>query len=87
MISYLSGPFIYSVHAYKADNDEESSSYTVDSIMGRESTLSIKRINPKNGKVMWEHCQKRSPLDVEFDHNFIRLVFKKEVQVLRFRTL
>jgi len=34
--------------------------------------------------VMWEHVQKRAPLDVEFDQNTIQLVFKHEVQVLRF---
>jgi hypothetical protein len=32
---------------------------------------------------MWEHFQQRAPLDVRFDRNTIRLVFKKEVQVLR----
>ena len=57
-------------------------------IMGpRSSSLSIKRINPKNGHVMWEHCQDRAPLEVQFDQNTIRLVFRKEVQVLRFLAL
>jgi hypothetical protein len=52
--------------------------------MGRESSMSIKRINPKNGHVIWEEMQNRAPLDVQFDRNTIRLVFRKEVQVLRF---
>ena len=30
-----------------------------------------------------EHFQQRAPMDVRFDKNTIRLVFKKEVQVLR----
>ena len=30
--------------------------------MGQESFVSIKRINPKNGRVMWEHVQKRAPV-------------------------
>lgn len=42
---------------------------------------------PANGRIMWEHFQQRAPLDVEFDKNTIRLVFKKEVQVLRFLAL
>ena len=86
-ISYVSGKFIYATHSYQADTDEESGPYTADSIAGRESFLSIKRINPKNGHVMWEHCQDRAPLQVQFDQNTIRLVFRKEVQVLRFLAL
>ena len=87
LVNYVSGKFIYTMHSYQADNDEESGPYTADSIAGRGSFLSIKRINPKNGHVMWEHCQKRAPLDVQFDQNTIRLVFRKEVQVLRFLAL
>jgi hypothetical protein len=86
LVNYVSGKFIYTTHSYQAD-DEESDVYTADSIAGRESFLSIKRINPKNGRVMWEHCQKRAPFEVQFDQNTIRLVFKKEVQVLRFLAL
>ena len=33
---------------------------------------------------MWEHYQERAPLDAQFDGNSIALVFKKEVQVLKF---
>jgi len=87
LVNYVSGKFIYTMHSYQADDDEASGAYTADSIAGRESFLSIKRINPKNGHVMWEHCQKRVPLDVQFDQNTIRLVFRKEVQVLRFFAL
>ena len=36
---------------------------------------------------MWEYPDKRVPLDVQFDQNTIRLVFKQEVQVLRFLAL
>ena len=84
LVSYVSGKFIYCVRSYHADDDEESPTYTLDSIAGRESVLSIKRLNPKNGRVMWEHVQKRAPVDVEFDQNRIRLVFKHEVEVLEF---
>src|ERR1035437_4482984 len=86
-VSYVSGKYIYTTHSYQAETDEESGPYTADSIAGRESFLSIKRINPKNGHVMWEHCQDRAPLQVQFDQNTIRLVFRKEVQVLRFLAL
>jgi hypothetical protein len=86
LVSYVSGKFIYCVRSYHADDDEESAPYTMDSISGRESVLSIKRVNPKNGRVLWEHVQKRAPVDVQFDQNTIRLVFKREVQVLKFLT-
>jgi len=84
LVNYVSGKFIYSVYAYHADNDDESEQYSADSIMGRESVLKIKRLNPKNGHVMWEHQEERAPLDVQFDQNTIRIVFRKEVELLRF---
>jgi hypothetical protein len=87
LVNYVSGKFIYSVYAYHADNDDESEQYTADSIAGRESVLKIKRLNPKNGRVMWEHQEERAPLDVQFEQNTIRLVFRKEVEVLRFLAL
>jgi hypothetical protein len=85
LVNYVSGKFIYSVYSYAADEDDEGvAGYTVDSIMGRHATISIKRLNPSNGHIMWEHCQDQCPRDVRFDKNSIRLVFKKDVQVLRF---
>jgi hypothetical protein len=36
---------------------------------------------------MWEHFQQRAPVDIEFNHNVVRIVFKKEVQVLKFPSL
>jgi hypothetical protein len=87
LVNYVSGKFIYSVYAYHADDEGESGPFSADAIMGRESVLSIKRLNPRNGHVMWEHVEKRAPLDVQFDQNSIRLVFKKEVELLRFLTL
>jgi hypothetical protein len=34
--------------------------------------------------VLWEHSQERAPVDVRFKDNSIQIVFKKEVQVLKF---
>ena len=36
---------------------------------------------------MWDYYQARAPLDVQFNGNMIELVFKKEVQVLKFLSL
>ena len=49
--------------------------------------LKIKRLNAGNGRVMWEYYQPRAPLDVQFNGNSIQVVFKKEVQVLKFFSL
>jgi outer membrane protein assembly factor BamB len=86
LVNYVSGKFIYTMSSYQAD-EKGDIGFSTDAILGRECFLSIKRINPKNGHVMWEHSQKRVPLDVQFDQNSIRLVFKREVQVLRFLAL
>jgi hypothetical protein len=86
LVNYVSGKFIYTMSSYQAD-DEGDSAFSTDAILGRESFLCLKRINPRNGHVMWEYPDKRVPLDVQFDQNTIRLVFKREVQVLRFLAL
>jgi hypothetical protein len=87
-VSYVSGPFIYVVQTYSpmADEEDEEDPYSVTTGFETQPYLRIRRINPKNGKEMWEHFQQRAPLDIEFDKNTIRLVFRKEVQVLRFTT-
>jgi outer membrane protein assembly factor BamB len=86
LINYVSGNYLFAVHSYRADTDENSGPYTADSVSGRTSFLSIKRINPKTGKAMWEYTDDRSPLEIRFNGNIIRLVYRKEVQVLRFMT-
>ena len=84
-MNYVSGKYLYTVQMYLPDEEEED--YPYGSGAGPSKVppyVRIKRINPSNGHVMWEHFQQRAPLDVEFDKNTIRLVFRKEVQVLKF---
>ena len=52
----------------------------------RQPSTRIRRLNPRNGREVWEHYQDRVPLDIAFGDGTIRLIFKKEVQVLRFPT-
>lgn len=87
-LSYLSGHYLYSV-AYigpRDDGDEINSDLAV---LGLETKpyLRIRRINPQNGQLMWEHFQQRGPLDVKIHRNIIQLVFKREVQVLKYLSL
>jgi hypothetical protein len=81
-IAYLSGKFIYTVQFYDP-GDEEGSAAGIQ----LPAYLRIRRINPADGRVLWEHSQDRAPLAVQFHQNFIEIVFKKEVQVLKFLSL
>jgi hypothetical protein len=80
-ISYLSGKFIYVWSANDADDDKDSPLK-----LGLEtpSYVRIKRLDPGNGKIMWDHYQPRAPLDVKFNENIIQIVFKQELQVLKY---
>jgi len=80
LVNYVSGKYIYTVDTFTPD-EEEDNPYQQES--GLLPHVRIKRLNPRNGHEMWEHYQQRAPVDVQFDKNAIRLVFKKEVQVMK----
>ena len=85
-ISYLQGKYIYTYQAYDPNpTDEEESS---DMAIQKPAYFRIARINPKNGRLLWEYydSKDRCPIDVRFEQNAITLVFKKEVQVLKYLT-
>jgi len=84
-LSYLSGQYLYSV-AFTGPRDDDDEINPDLATLGMETKpyLRIQRINPKNGRVLWEHFQPRGPLEVKIDRNTIQLVFKREVQVLQY---
>ncbi len=84
-LSYLSGQYLYSV-AYTGPRDDDDEINSDMAALGMETKpyLRIRRINPKNGQLMWEYFQPRGPLDVKIDRNTIQLVFQREVQVLKY---
>jgi len=82
LVNYVSGKYIYTLQSY-APEEEDDNPYRQETGFEKQPFMRLKRLNPKNGHEMWEHFQQRAPLDVQFDKNYIRLVFKKEVQVLR----
>ena len=85
-ISYLSGKFIYTVQSYDPNpTDEEPMN---DLALQKPAYFRIARINPENGRIMWEYYDSRDrcPVDVRFKDNSIELVFKREVQVLKYLT-
>jgi len=83
-ITHISGKFLYTVQSHAGDDDGGG-------LLGRASTtpahVRIKRLHPDDGRVLWEHYQRRAPLDVQFDKNTIQLLFKKEFQFLKFLSL
>jgi outer membrane protein assembly factor BamB len=85
-ISRVEGKFIYSVQIYGfGDRESEDEGNDLTAVLRRKkSYMRIRRLDPGDGRVMWEHFQARAPLDVQFKGNSIQLVFQKEVQVLRF---
>ncbi|MGB7748536.1 MAG: PQQ-binding-like beta-propeller repeat protein [Verrucomicrobiia bacterium] len=86
-ICYLSGKYIYTVQSYDPNpTDAEVLSDTLEGLQ-KPPCLHIARINPKNGRIMWDHYQDRAPVYFRFQDNSIELVFKKEVQVLTYLSL
>jgi hypothetical protein len=88
-VTYVSGKFIYCVQSSDPSSDDEpmDSVMNLPGIGGMKPFIRIKRLSPSSGKEMWEHYESRGPLDVQFDKNTIRLIFKKEVEVLHFLSL
>jgi hypothetical protein len=84
-ISYLQGKFIYTVQSYDPNPTDEDVNDMLSGLQ-KPAYLRIARIDPKNGRLLWEHYQDRCPIDVRFDANSIQLVFKREVQVLKYLT-
>jgi hypothetical protein len=88
-LAYVSGKYLITMQSYwPPDYDEEEENpYRMTTGMETDPFIRLRRINPRNGKDLWVHFQLRCPVDVQFEKNRIHLVFKKEVQVLKFRSL
>jgi hypothetical protein len=85
-VSYLSGDFIYAYESFDSGDKEDQMSETMAELQKPPFTK-IMRINPSNGRTMWEHDIDRAAVDVQFKQNVISIVLKKEVEVLSFFTL
>jgi outer membrane protein assembly factor BamB len=81
LVNYVSGKILLTAQSYMPEEQEGP-----DTGFEKGPWLRIRRLDPKNGREVWEHYQDRAPMDIAFNKNSIRLVFKKEVQVLRFPT-
>lgn len=79
LVRYVSAKLVLTAQSYQPPEQEGP-----DTGLEKGPSLSIRRLNSRNGREVWGHYQDRAPLDIAFEKNMIRLVFKKEVQVLRF---
>jgi hypothetical protein len=84
VVCYISGKLIYTVESHPGDDDESDGLLGVETMFHIPPHVRIRRLDAKNGRVLWQHYQKRFPLDVRYDKNSIHLLFKREVQVLKF---
>jgi hypothetical protein len=80
-VSYVSGNLVLVAQSYAPpEEDSEGTGFET------PPHLRIRRINPRNGTEVWEYFQQRAPIDVGFDKGLIRLLFKKEIQVIKYAT-
>ena len=83
LVNHVYGNVVLVAQSYQPideDNDGPAAGFMT------PAHLRIRRISARNGKEVWEYFQQRAPLDIGFEKNTIRLVFRKEVQVLKFAT-
>ena len=82
LVNYVWRDCVLTAQSYQPEEPEDASQ--ADTGFQQGPWLRIRRLSPSDGRELWEHYQERAPLDIAFDRNTIRLVFKREVQVLRF---
>jgi outer membrane protein assembly factor BamB len=85
LVTYVSGKYIYTLESSQGEDGGMLSGMKLASSIPPH--IRIKRLKPSNGRVLWEHYQMRAPLDYHFDQNEIQILFRKELQVLRFMSL
>ncbi len=86
-VAYLSGKFIYTLQSYDPNPTDEE--VLNDSLVDLQKPpyLRITRIDPETGRTRWDYEDDRCPVSVQFDRNQILLIFKREVQLLKYLTL
>jgi len=84
-ISHVDGKYIFCFASHQAPDLDPDSLTTLPGMLN--SAMDIRRLDPKSGKQLWDYPERRAPLSVRFKGNVIELVFRKEVEVLKFLTL
>lgn len=84
IVSHVDGKFVFCFASHQAPDLDPDSLTTLPGMLN--SAMDIRRLNPKDGRITWEYAERRAPLSVRFKGNIIELVFRKEVEVLKFLT-
>ena len=74
----VSGKFVYAVE-WAAGNDHARLRPSV-----IPAHLRIYALDPKDGRPFWEHYDGREPIALDFHDNVMQVLFKKEMQLLKF---
>ncbi len=83
-ISYVAGNIIYAMQSYDSGFDSEEDGNDLTDGLQKKDYFRLVRLDPKNGRELWTYEQQRAPSSVRFSDTYIELVFKKEVQVLKY---
>ena len=86
-VSYLSGKFIYVIESYDPNPTDEDQLNDMTASLQKPAFLHLMRLRPSDGRTMWDYYDRdRCPVNWSFEANSILLIFKREVQVLRYLT-
>ena len=83
-VSHVDGKFVFCFASHQAPDLDPDDLTTLPGMLN--SAMDIRRLDPKTGKVIWDYAERRAPLYQRFKGNIIELVFRKEVEVLKFIT-
>jgi hypothetical protein len=81
-VSHVEGKFVFCFASHQAPDLDPDSLTTLPGMLN--SAVDIRRLNAKDGKLTWDYAERRAPLSVRFKGNIVELVFRKEVEVLKF---
>jgi hypothetical protein len=85
-VSHVEGKIVLCYAAHQANDDLDPDALTT--MPGATiSVMDLRRLDAKSGKTVWDYAEQRAPLSVRFHGNIIELVFRKEVEVLKFISL
>ena len=85
-VSHVDGKFVFCFASHQAPDDFDPDSITtMPGTLG--SVMDIRRLSPKNGKIVWDYGERACPFSVRFKDNIVELIFRQKVEVLKFLTL
>jgi hypothetical protein len=87
LVSYVSGKFVYTTEAHPGQGSANELFSELTTMFEIPPHIRVRRLDARSGRVLWQHYQKRAPLDVRFDRNSFQVLFKHEAQTVRFLSL